>query len=47
MEFIKVAEPSVGEEEVVAVREVLLSGNYVSGKRVLEFEDAYAKSGSC
>ena len=32
--IIKVAEPIVGEEEVEAVRKVLLSGNYVSGKKV-------------
>lgn len=43
MEFIKVAEPLVGEEECAAVREVLLSGNYVSGKRVQEFEARYAE----
>lgn len=42
MEFIKVAEPLVGEEEVAAVREVLLSGMYVSGKKVQEFEARYA-----
>jgi perosamine synthetase len=43
MEFIKVAEPLVGEEECAAVREVLLSGNYVSGKKVQEFEARYAE----
>jgi dTDP-4-amino-4,6-dideoxygalactose transaminase len=32
--FIKVAHPSVGEEEAEAVREVILSGNYVSGPKV-------------
>jgi len=41
--FIKVAEPQVGEEEVAAVREVLLSGNYVSGKKVEEFERHFAE----
>ena len=41
--FIKVSTPLVGEEEVQAVREVLLSGQYVSGKRVQEFERAFAE----
>ena len=41
--FIKVAIPHVGEEEVEAVRKVLLSGNYVSGKNVEEFEQAFAE----
>ena len=40
--IIKVAEPIVGEEEVEAVRKVLLSGNYVSGKKVEEFENEFA-----
>lgn len=42
MEIIKVAEPLVGEEEVDAVREVLLSGMYVSGKKVQKFEESFA-----
>lgn len=42
MEKIKVAEPLVGEEEVNAIREVLLSGMYVSGKKVAEFEERFA-----
>ena len=41
--FIKVATPQVGEEEFEAVREVLLSGNYVSGAKVEEFEQAFAE----
>lgn len=41
-ELIKVASPQVGEEEVVAVREVLLSGRFVSGPRVEEFERLFA-----
>ncbi len=41
--FIKVAEPLVGEEEVQAVREVILSGQYVSGRRVREFEERFAE----
>lgn len=41
--FIKVAEPFVGEEEAEAVREVLLSGMYVSGKKVQEFEQKFAE----
>lgn len=42
-DFIKVAIPHVGEEEVAAVREVLLSGNYTSGKKVQEFEEKFAE----
>jgi perosamine synthetase len=44
---IKVAHPVVGEEEFEAIREVLLSGNYVSGKRVEEFEHAFAQYVGC
>ncbi|MEW6078978.1 MAG: DegT/DnrJ/EryC1/StrS family aminotransferase [Thermodesulfobacteriota bacterium] len=40
--LIKVAEPIVGEEEAEAVRQVLLSGNYVSGAKVAAFEAAFA-----
>ncbi len=40
---IKVATPQVGEEEAEAVREVLLSGLYVSGPRVGEFEKEFAE----
>ena len=40
--FIQVARPFVGEEEAIAVREVLLSGQYVSGSKVEEFEQAFA-----
>jgi dTDP-4-amino-4,6-dideoxygalactose transaminase len=43
MEQIKVAKPHVGEEEVAAVRKVLLSGNYVSGANVREFEERFAE----
>ncbi len=39
---IKVAKPFVDEEEVQAVREVLLSGRYVSGPKVEEFEKKFA-----
>jgi dTDP-4-amino-4,6-dideoxygalactose transaminase len=42
-DFIKVATPQVGEEEVAAVREVLLSGSYVSGPKVEEFEKRFAE----
>jgi len=42
-DFIKVATPQVGEEEVAAVREVLLSGSYVSGAKVEEFEERFAE----
>jgi len=39
---IKVATPQCGEEEAAAVRDVLLSGNYVSGAIVREFEERFA-----
>lgn len=42
-EFIKVATPNVGEDEVNAVRDVLLSGNYVSGAKVEAFEKRFAE----
>jgi len=41
--FIKVAEPSVGEEEIEAVAEVLRSGRYVQGPKVKEFEEKFAE----
>lgn len=41
--MIRVAQPCVGEEEVDAVREVILSGHYVSGPKVKEFEDRFAE----
>lgn len=43
MKKIKVAIPIVDEEEVKAVREVLLSGNYTSGPKVEEFEKKFAE----
>ncbi len=46
-QVIKVAHPAVGEEEVRAVSDVLLSGNYVSGKRVEAFERAFARYVGC
>lgn len=39
---IKVAVPQTGEEEVSAVRDVILSGNFISGRYVSEFEKAFA-----
>jgi len=42
-DFIKVASPLVDEEEVEAVRQVLLSGRYVSGQLVREFEESFAR----
>lgn len=45
--FIKVAAPTVGREEADAVTEVLLSGNYVSGRKVHEFEEAFARYIGC
>lgn len=41
--FIKVAEPSVGEEEIKAVAEVLRSGYYVQGPNVRKLEKKFAK----
>jgi len=41
--MIKVSKPMVGQEEIDAVAEVLRSGNYVSGKKVEEFEKAFAE----
>lgn len=40
--MINVAEPLVGEEEFEAVKEVLMSGMYVSGKTVKKFEEEFA-----
>ena len=42
-QLIKVASPQVGMEEIAAVREVLLSGRYVSGPKVIEFERRFAE----
>jgi perosamine synthetase len=39
---IKVAAPITGEEEFEATREVFLSGNFVSGEKVAEFEKRFA-----
>jgi perosamine synthetase len=39
---IKVSRPFVGEEEVSAVGEILESGNYISGRKVAEFEQCFA-----
>lgn len=41
--LIKVAKPMVDEEEIQAVREVLVSGRYTSGPKVEEFEKQFAK----
>jgi len=40
--MVRVAAPQVEEAEVLAVREVLLSGSYTSGRRVAEFERRFA-----
>ncbi|MBF0343339.1 MAG: DegT/DnrJ/EryC1/StrS family aminotransferase [Nitrospirae bacterium] len=40
--FIKVAIPLTGEEEAEAIREVVLSGHFVSGQKVEEFEKNFA-----
>lgn len=42
VKHIKVAVPITDEEEVAAVREVILSGNLVSGANVAEFERRFA-----
>jgi perosamine synthetase len=39
---IKVAIPITGEEEAAAIREVVLSGNFVSGKNVSKFESEFS-----
>jgi len=41
-QVVKVAAPQVSEEEVAAVREVLLSGRYISGPKVEKFERLFA-----
>jgi dTDP-4-amino-4,6-dideoxygalactose transaminase len=41
-DIIKVATPQVGEQEAEAVRQVLLSGHFVSGERVRQFEERFA-----
>lgn len=41
--MIKVSVPMVGEEEAEAVRQVLLSGRYVSGPKVKEFEEQFSR----
>jgi dTDP-4-amino-4,6-dideoxygalactose transaminase len=43
MDNIKVSIPIIGEEELTKVREVLLSGNYTSGKYVDQFEKNFAE----
>lgn len=40
--FVKVSVPITGEEEAAACREVILSGEFVSGARVREFEAGFA-----
>ena len=40
--MIPVAKPFLGEEEVAAVKEVILSGWVAQGPKVKEFEDAGA-----
>lgn len=42
-DYIKVSEPLIDEREVSAVKEVLLSGMYVSGRHVAEFEERFAE----
>jgi perosamine synthetase len=40
---IRLAKPDIGEEEVAAVRSVLLSGTLTNGPQTREFESAFAK----
>ena len=40
--MVRVSSPQVQEAEAQAVREILLSGQYVSGKKVAEFERQFA-----
>ncbi|MGE4552510.1 MAG: DegT/DnrJ/EryC1/StrS family aminotransferase [Desulfovibrionaceae bacterium] len=40
--FVKVSVPITGEDEAAAAREVILSGEFVSGRRVREFEQGFA-----
>jgi len=40
--FIKAAVPGTGEEEARAIKEVILSGNFISGRKVKEFEERFA-----
>ncbi|KGK98737.1 aminotransferase DegT [Methanococcoides methylutens] len=41
--MIPIAKPNIGDEEIDAVSEVLASGNIAEGKRVAEFESAFAE----
>lgn len=40
--LIRVAVPITGDEEIAAIREVVLSGNFVSGRKVAEFEEKFS-----
>jgi len=40
--LIKSAEPYIGSEEIQEAVKVLESGNFVSGRKVEEFENAFA-----
>jgi perosamine synthetase len=40
--MVRVSSPQVQEAETQAVREILLSGQYISGKKVVEFERQFA-----
>jgi perosamine synthetase len=42
--MIILSKPSIGEEEIEAVVEVLRSGMLASGARVLEFEERFAET---
>ena len=41
--MIKVAEPYIEQDEIDAAVQVLLSGNYISGKEVAAFEEEFAR----
>lgn len=41
--LVRVARPQLGDEEIRAVEDVLRSGNFIQGRRVREFEEAFAE----
>jgi len=45
--MIPIAKPSIGEEEIEAVAEVMRSGMIASGAVVTEFEDQFASFCGC
>ena len=43
MDIIKHSKPTIGEEEIKAITDVLRSGEIAQGKKVLEFEKKLSK----